>query len=439
MRRGSLLWIWPIVACTAETGGLEAQPGDDAGVLGPDASGSVDASPSDLGAPPDLGVPSDAGLPLDACPAWVDQIAGAGAITTQTPLLLRDGQSILLAWTTTTGIEVATLSPTLVPQARQRLGGPQASDVHLLTYDGRPHLVWVENSSTANQLFDAELNGRIVQRLLDGGGRRRISAAIGTMGELLVVDTNGVDTHIYQLEPQLLEFSEGRLHFDVPVYESGDSGPPIALYGGGSGRAFLAWLSTGGIYGAELFDAVVLALGPPLVDPNNSSFIAGFQVLEWPHTNTGSDELRLLTNDFGDRRASVHLSNPYAPTNHTLVQRYAGGIVEYSSTGIWVPELSSFVVAWPDFREAFAAEGYYGRRRIYGTRLTGDGAFVFTDAQGGHPDLPLSPPLTRDALRPSLLSLGGDRLLLAYLTDDGAVHLSSGSLSCLEPVADLAP
>ena len=296
MRRGSLIWIWPVVACTAETGGLEAQPGGDAGVSRLDTSVPVDASASDLGSPPDLGVPVDGGVPLDGCPAWVDQTVGGGAKLQQAPLLLRDGELTLVVWTTTTGIEVATLSPTLQLEERQRLGGPRASDVNLLTYDGRPHVLWVENSSTANQLYDLELNGRTVQLQLDRGSRRRISAAVGTMGQLLVVDTSGVDTHIFELQPGLLEFFEGRLHFDVPVYEPGDSSPPITLFGAGSGRAFLAWLATDGVYAADLFDAVVLAGGPPLVDPNNGAMMAGFQVLEWPQTNTGPGELRMRAN-----------------------------------------------------------------------------------------------------------------------------------------------
>ncbi|MBK6688605.1 MAG: hypothetical protein IPG45_29305 [Deltaproteobacteria bacterium] len=439
MRRGSLLWIWPVVACTAETGGLEAQAGSDAGGVLLDTSVAVDSGASDLGSPADLGAPPDSGVPLDGCPAWVDQTIGGGAQLQQAPLLLRDGESVRVVWTTTTGIEVATLGSTLQLEDRQRLGGPRASDVNLLTYDGRPHVVWVENSSTANQLYDAELNGRVVSHVLGGGEvRHRISAAVGTMDGLLVVATNGAATAILRLDPQLLQFFVGRLHFDLPIFDPGDSGPPITLSAGGNGMAFLAWLTADGIYAAELTDGGVYALGPALVDPNGGTFIPGFQVLHRVLAG-GQETFRLLVNDFGDRRASVHFYDLLAPNDHTLVQRHAGGISEYSSTAVWVPGLSSYVVAWPDFRESFSAEGYYGRRRIYATRLDETGAFQLTDAQGGHPDLPLSPPLTQDALRPSLLSLGGDRLLLAYLTDDGAVHLSSGALSCLEPVADLNP
>lgn len=257
------------------------------------------------------------------------------------------------------------------------------------------------------------------------------------MGQLLVVDTNGIDTQILHFDPQLQVFFVGRLHFDVPVYEPGESGPPITLSPGGDGLGLLTWLAADGIYAAELFDGGVFALGPPLVDPNGGTFIPGFQVLRRVLAG-GTETFRLLVNDLGDRRASVHFYD-LLTADHTLVQRYSGGIGEYSSTAIWIPELSSYVVAWPDFRESFDAEGYYGRRRIYGTRLDEAGIIAVTDPQGGHPDFALSPALAADALRPTLLSLGGDRLLLAYLTSEGEVHLSSGNLSCLEPVADLNP
>lgn len=432
----SLLLFGGLGACSAATEGLEQPPSQnpvptDAGIS---ADGSwLDASPADAGEPRDLGGPDAI---ADACAPPVDRVVGTGVVGSRRPTLTVAEDGVVLYWTSAAGIESALLAPDLSLVARDQLGHPGAQDLQLLGVPGALFLVWVDNATTASTLHVRRDNGSPLQHVL-GTGTHRVVATVDDEGNLMVADTNGVDHQQLWLNPRFDEFNVGRIHLDAFAFDVSDDRPPFALAPGDlPGTFYLAWPSTAGLHYGEIQGGGVFPTTGPLPGPDGSTWMQGARLARAPG-NAQLSALRLLASDFGDRRASVHFVDLSPGGRQTTVQRYAGGVPQYSADLVWSPAHGVFLVVWPDFRESFAAEGYYGHRAIYGTMVSADGALLIQDETGGHPDLLLSQEPLRDARFPTLAVDGLGRSYLAYVTDDDALHVTIVDWDCARRVPDL--
>lgn len=411
-----LVGVFGLVGCVAEPSG---------GLLGADAAASdvesVDAAPIDAG------VSRADAAQVDVCPPETDRILARGAHLDESPQIVGHEARVTVIWRDDQGIGGINLGPE--GEESFRVGHAQVEQVQLLEVGGEPHLLWVEYSQGSTFVRDLVLGGST--GLIDLGpvGPVRLAASAGGPVALTLV-TVGSDwvANIRTVSAQ------GRVSLvRSEALERPDSPSPTALaVVRMASKTYLAWAIDNKIrlWGAP--DGVSNPFPMTLEDPAGGDLLPGFRFLL--HSPPGGlAELLLLAPGAAGPAAHLHLFGIHlSETTHRLVQGLASGRADFTASATWVDALGQFVVAWPDFRESFDGRRYELPRRIYGASVFASGWL------SGESDVPLSPAsVPTDAIRPSLASLGGDTLAIAYLTSTGEVHLATANFRCLAPVPDL--